>query len=74
MVIADKSNDVELCAADLVAQAEHDVEATPILITDSLEFSQKVETEILKQAELLPRKEIIQKALNQKGYFLLLII
>ena len=69
LVIADKSNDVELCAADLIAQAEHDVEATPILITDSLEFSQKVETEILKQAELLPRKEIIQKSFESKGLF-----
>ena len=69
LVIADKSNDVELCAADLIAQAEHDVEATPILITDSLEFSQKVETEIFKQAELLPRKEIIQKSFESKGLF-----
>ena len=69
LVIADKSNDVELCAVDLIAQAEHDVEATPILITDSLEFSQKVETEIFKQAELLPRKEIIQKSFESKGLF-----
>ena len=69
LVIADKSNDVELCAADLIAQAEHDVEATPILITDSLEFSQKIETEIFKQAELLPRKEIIQKSFESKGLF-----
>ena len=69
LVIADKSNDVELCAADLIAQAEHDVEATPILITDSLEFSQRIETEIFKQAELLPRKEIIQKSFESKGLF-----
>ena len=69
LVIADKSNDVELCAADLIAQAEHDVEATPMLITDSLEFSQKIETEIFKQAELLPRKEIIQKSFESKGLF-----
>ena len=69
LVIADKSNDVELCAADLIAQAEHDVEATPILITDSLEFSQRIETEISKQAELLPRKEIILKSFESKGLF-----
>ena len=69
LVIADKFNDIELCAADLIAQAEHDVEATPILITDSLEFSKKVKTEIFKQFELLPRKEIIQKSFEAKGLF-----
>ena len=69
LVIADKSNDIELCAADLIAQAEHDVEATPILITDSLAFSKKVETEIFKQAKLLPRKEIIQESFKSKGLF-----
>ncbi len=69
LVIADKSNDIELCAADLIAQAEHDVEATPILITDSLSFSKKVENEIFKQAELLPRKEIIQRSFESKGLF-----
>ena len=69
LVIADKSNDIELCAADLIAQAEHDVEATPILITDSLEFSKKVEKEIFKQSESLSRKEVILKSFESKGLF-----
>ncbi|MBK65495.1 MAG: histidinol dehydrogenase [Chloroflexi bacterium] len=69
LVISDKSNDIELCAADLIAQAEHDVEATPILITDSLEFSKKVESEIYNQIKSLPRKEIIKKSFQSKGLF-----
>ena len=67
LVIADKSNDIELCASDLIAQAEHDVEATPILITNSLEFSKKVEEEIYKQTESLPRKDIILKSFDSNG-------
>jgi len=67
LVIADKSNDAELCASDLIAQAEHDIEATPILITNSLDFSKKVEKEIYKQAELLPRKDIILKSFKLNG-------
>jgi histidinol dehydrogenase len=67
LVIADKSNDAELCASDLIAQAEHDIEATPILITNSLDFSNKVEKEIYKQAESLPRKDIILKSFELNG-------
>ena len=67
LVIADKSNDIELCAADLIAQAEHDVEATPILISNSLDFSKKVEKEIYKQAETLPRKDIILESFKLNG-------
>lgn len=58
LVIADKYNDPEWIAADLLAQAEHDTAAQSILMTDDAEFADAVEAALLRQLELLPKRDI----------------
>jgi histidinol dehydrogenase len=58
LVIADKDNDPEWIAADLLAQAEHDVAAQAILLTDDAAFGQRVEDAVMRQLAVLPRGDI----------------
>ena len=67
LVIADESADPALVAADLLAQAEHDVLASPICITPSLELAERVQIEVARQVEELERAEIIVQALQGQG-------
>lgn len=71
LIVADsKANPVYL-AADMMSQAEHDVLARSILVTDSEALVDEVEKEIEKQLPALARKEIIQKSLTNYGAFIL---
>ncbi|MFZ1741754.1 MAG: histidinol dehydrogenase [Pontixanthobacter sp.] len=58
LVIADKHNDPEWIAADLLAQAEHDTAAQSVLMTDDAEFAAKVEAAVMRQLANLPRGNI----------------
>lgn len=64
LVAADSSVPDSFIAADLLAQAEHDTESQAIFLTDEPGFLEQVLEEMNKQLELLPRKEIAQKALD----------
>lgn len=55
LVIADKENDPDWLAADLLAQAEHDAGAQSILITDDRDFGQAVEAAVERQLKMLSR-------------------
>jgi len=57
LVVADADNDPDWIAADLLAQAEHDVSAQSILITDNAEFGKAVEQAVERQLKVLPRGE-----------------
>lgn len=59
LVIADDSADPQLAAADLLAQAEHDVLACAILLTPSQQMAEKVQAAVLAQLEELGRAEVI---------------
>ena len=67
LVIADKNQDARNIAADLISQAEHDVSAQSILITDDITLASSVEHEINDQLSDLPRKEIASKSWNDNG-------
>lgn len=67
MVVADETADPELVAADLLAQAEHDVLATAILLTPSSEMARAVQAAVGRQLERLSRPEIIAHALTGHG-------
>ena len=67
MVIADKNSNAEWVAADLLAQAEHDVVAQAVLVTDSMDLAKKVQEEIEKQLETLTTKEIARQSIDQYG-------
>lgn len=68
LVIADRNADPALAAADLLAQAEHDVLASAILLTDSPEFARNVQAAVAQQLEELERAPIAAQALaNHSG-------
>ena len=67
MIIIDDDSDPAVTAADLLAQAEHDVLAAPILVALSEDAVDAVETELASQLELLPRAEIALSALTDRG-------
>jgi len=67
LVLADGANDPAWIAADLLAQAEHDASAQSILITDDEDFAAAVETEVHRQAALLPRASIAQASWRDFG-------
>ena len=57
VIIADATVDPGICAADLLAQAEHDVMASPILITTSHDYYSSVMNEVHNQIDRLSTKE-----------------
>ncbi len=71
LVLADETANPHFVAADLLSQAEHDELACAILITTSEKFAKKVDEEVKGFVEVLSRKEIIQKSLDNFGYILI---
>lgn len=67
VVIADGSSNPTLCAVDLLAQAEHDVLARPILITTSEKLAKDVEREIQTRLEHLDRGNIARASMEEQG-------
>jgi len=63
VVIADESADPELAAADLLAQAEHDVLASAILLTPSRRIAEAVQAAVAVQMETLERAQVIDSSL-----------
>lgn len=72
IVIADESTNPMYCAADLIAQAEHDPLASPILITNSEELIKTVLDEIEIQLDNLPTKSVAVQALKNQGTAILI--
>ncbi len=71
LVIADSSAVPEYVAADLLSQAEHDILASSVLVTDDVSLLDSVKTEIEKQLLGLKRNEIIEKSLKSYGFGIL---
>lgn len=67
IVIADESADPMLAAADLLAQAEHDELATPILLTTSAAVAEAVGREVERQLLLLDRERIARSSFDARG-------
>ena len=71
IVVADKNNNPKWVAADLIAQAEHDVLAQSILITDNENFAKDV-IDAMKELTLhLSNKTIIKKSLDRFGIIII---
>ena len=70
MVLADETANPRFVAADLLSQAEHDEMASAILVTTSETLAERVSVEVDKFVEVLSRKEIIRKSLDNYGYIL----
>jgi len=67
VVIADDSANPAWVASDLLAQAEHDVLASAILLTPSRQLAEAVQVEVSRQMETLPRAEIVAQSLQNKS-------
>ncbi len=67
LIIADKDNNPEWIAADLLAQAEHDTAAQSILMTDDAAFGRAVEAAVARQLQKLPRGNIAGESWNVFG-------
>lgn len=70
LVLADESANPRYVAADLLSQAEHDEMASAILITTSQQLAEQVSEEVDGFLQVLSRREIIEKSLEQYGYLL----
>ena len=64
LVIADATACPDFVAADLLSQAEHGADSQVLLLTNSIDFSERVNDAIAQQLEALPRKNIAKKALQ----------
>ena len=67
LVIADGKSDPAFVAADLLSQAEHDKNASAVLVTDSEELANKVANEIENQLKQLSREEIARVSVDNNG-------
>lgn len=67
LVVADDQNNPDWIAADLLAQAEHDISAQSILMTDSASFAEAVAEAVERQLAKLPRSEIAGESWKTYG-------
>ncbi|WP_290768857.1 MULTISPECIES: histidinol dehydrogenase [Exiguobacterium] len=67
LIIADETANPKWVAADLLAQAEHDVEATAIALVTSETLRDQIEQELEQQLALLPRQDIARDSLKRGG-------
>ena len=71
LIIADKLANPEFLAADLLSQAEHDVMASSILVTDSEDLAKNTIAALEKQIERLSRKDIAKQSIDHFGAVML---
>jgi histidinol dehydrogenase len=67
LVIADRHNNPDWIAADLLSQAEHDPDAQSILITDSADFANQVEDRIDVQCAMLATRKVARQSWDDHG-------
>src|SRR5262245_7131061 len=67
LILADKTGNADWIAADLLAQAEHDASAQPILITEDAALAAQVEKAVASQLKTLPRSKVASAAWSNFG-------
>jgi histidinol dehydrogenase len=71
LIIADETSNPEWVAADMLAQAEHDVDAQPILVTNSETLANKVSLEIEKQLSIIKTSQTASASVEKNGIIIL---
>ena len=71
LIVADERNDPSVLAADMLAQAEHDPDASAMLVTGSEVLARAVANEIERQLAVLPRQKIASASIENNGMILL---
>lgn len=67
LILADESANPEFLATDILAQAEHDPNASCFLVTDSKDLAIKTDEFVKQLTEIAPRREIIEESLSKSG-------
>ena len=67
LIVSDGKTDAKCLAADMLSQAEHDRNASAVLVTDSMDTAKAVQQELEKQLEALPRKDIARVSIDNNG-------
>ena len=67
LILADGTNEPRFVAADMLSQAEHDKNASAVLVTDSAFLAEAVQKELEAQLPLLPREEIARASVEKNG-------
>lgn len=67
LIIAEDNSSSRILASDLLSQAEHDKNATSVLLTTSLSLAKETQKEVERQLELLPRKDIARASIEKNG-------
>ncbi|MEG2175956.1 MAG: histidinol dehydrogenase [Oscillibacter sp.] len=70
LVLADGRSNPAWVAADLLSQAEHDVLASAVLVTDSPALAKAVQAEVERQLQALPRRDIARAAIENNSKIL----
>lgn len=70
-ILGDGSVPASYVAADMLAQAEHDVLASPLLITENSNYASRVEGEIRRQMLSLERKTIVGESIQKRALIIL---
>lgn len=65
---ADEQSNLAFVAADLLAQAEHDEDASACCIVPNLNYAEALSKEVLKQLEKMDRKDIARKSISENGW------
>ncbi len=71
LIIADDTSDVEMCATDLLGQAEHGPTSPAILLTTSRRIAEGIQAEIERQLAVLPTADIASVAWRDHGQVIL---
>ena len=71
MVIADETVDAEICATDLLGQAEHGYNSPAVLVTNSLKLATETQQEIDRILDILPTSETARKSWEDYGEVIL---
>ncbi len=67
LVVADNTNDPKIVAADMLSQAEHDKNASAVLVTDDFAFAAAVSEELERQIPKLARAETARASIDKNG-------
>lgn len=67
LIVSDGKTDAKCLAADMLSQAEHDRNASAVLVTDSMDTAKAVQQELETQLETLPRKDIARVSIDNNG-------
>jgi len=67
LVLADGKSNPQWVAADLLSQAEHDVRASAVLVTDSPSLAEAVQREVEEQLAALPRAEVARQSIDRNS-------